>query len=107
MPGVDVSSSIRIFRLDFPCDCAIVLHGTMNVTLKLPEHLCREARHRAVDESKSLSAWMAALVARELQAPARIKNKSLLEMLGDPATAARDFELPDRKADVLHHIAFP
>jgi len=36
----------------------------MNVTLKLPDELCREARHRAVDESKSLSAWVTDLVAR-------------------------------------------
>lgn len=41
----------------------------MNVTLKLPDDLCKRARHRAVDESKSLSAWVADLVARELERP--------------------------------------
>lgn len=41
----------------------------MNVTVKLPDDLCRRARHRAVDESKSLSAWLAKLVERELSAP--------------------------------------
>lgn len=38
----------------------------MNVTVKLPDELIRQARHRAVDESKSLSAWLADLVEREL-----------------------------------------
>jgi len=38
----------------------------MNVTVKLADDLCRQARHRAVDESKSLSAWLANLVEREL-----------------------------------------
>jgi hypothetical protein len=33
-----------------------VQHETVNVTLNLPDDLCREARHRAVDEDKSLSA---------------------------------------------------
>jgi hypothetical protein len=42
---------------------------TMNVTLKLPDHLCRAARHRTVDESKSLSSWMASLLERELAVP--------------------------------------
>jgi len=79
----------------------------MNVTLKLPDDLCREARHRAVDESKSLSSWMAELVERELTSRVPRRNKSLLEMLGDPATADRDFELPDRKADIPRKIEFP
>ena len=79
----------------------------MNVTLKLPDHLCREARHRAVDESKSLSSWMAELLERELQATVPKTNKSLLEMLGDPATADRDFKLPDRKADIPRKVEFP
>jgi hypothetical protein len=79
----------------------------MNVTLKLPDKLCREARHRAEDASKSLSAWMAELVTRELMVTAPKRNKTLLEMLGDPATADRDFELPDRKADIPRKIEFP
>jgi hypothetical protein len=79
----------------------------MNVTLKLPDDLCREARHRAVDESKSLSSWMADLVARELKLRPSKKGKSLLEMLGDSATAEGDFELPDRKTDSTRKIEFP
>jgi len=34
---------------------------TVDVTIKLPGDFCRKARHRAVDESKSLSAWVAGL----------------------------------------------
>jgi len=79
----------------------------MNVTLKLPDDLCREARHRAVDESKSLSAWVADLVARELKSQAPQKEISLLNLLGDAATAERDFDLPDRKADISRKIEFP
>lgn len=79
----------------------------MNVTVKLPDKLCREARHCAVDESKSLSAWVADLISRELKQPPLASRKSLLEMLGDPATADRDFDLPDRKADRPRKITFP
>jgi hypothetical protein len=50
---------------------------------------------------------MAELVARELMVTAPKRNKTLLEMLGDPATADRDFELPDRKADIPRKIEFP
>ena len=39
----------------------------MNVTVKLPEELCRQARYRAVDENKSLSAWLADLLKRSLE----------------------------------------
>ncbi len=50
---------------------------------------------------------MADLVARELMTQAPKKESSLLQMLGDPATADRDFELPDRKADTPRKIEFP
>ena len=79
----------------------------MNVTLKLSDDLCRKARHRAVDESKSLSVWMADLVMRELKSPPPAREPSLLEILGEPATQDRDFELPDRKADIPRKIEFP
>jgi hypothetical protein len=83
-----------------------VQHETVNVTLNLPDDLCREARHRAVDEDKSLSAWLADLVARELQKAPK-KSESLLEMLGDPATADRDFPLPERETDHSQPVEFP
>ena len=40
---------------------------TMNVTLKIDDRLVELARHRAVDARKSLSAWLADLVKRELE----------------------------------------
>jgi len=88
------------------CFRAIVLHETMNVTLKLPDELCKAARHRAVDESKSLSAWMVDLVRRELGPKPKGGKKTLAELLGDPATADRDFELPDRKRETEREIDF-
>ncbi len=78
----------------------------MNVTLKLPDELCKAARHRAVDESKSLSAWTAELIKRELDPGVIREQMTLAEMLGDSATAAIDFELPDRKLDVEREIDF-
>lgn len=39
----------------------------MNVTVKLPDELCKQARHRAVDENKSLSAWLADLIRQSLE----------------------------------------
>jgi hypothetical protein len=75
----------------------------MNVTLKLPDDLVREARHRAVNQSQSLSAWMAGLVHRELAAPppAKEEPKSLVEALRLPDAPdwfyEKDFPLPGCK----------
>ena len=77
----------------------------MNVTLKLPDDLCRQARHRAVDEAKSLSAWIADLVAAKLQ-PAP-DTQTLLQALGDESLADGDFELPDRRAASRRPLEFP
>ena len=76
----------------------------MNVTLKLPDDLCREAKHRAVDQSKSLSQWMADLVRVELNKPPQTaKNQPLTWMDAfsgdaDEMFLERDFPLPDRKS---------
>lgn len=70
----------------------------MNVTLKLPDALCKAARHRAVDEDKSLSGWVADLVRRELaEEPTDEKPKTLLERLGMDEYQDMDIPLPDRK----------
>lgn len=75
----------------------------MNVTLKLPDDLVREARHRAVNQSQSLSAWLAALVRRELAAPADEAGipMTLAEAMRVPGMPEsfyeKDFPLPDRK----------
>lgn len=78
----------------------------MNVTVKLPAELVNEARHRAIARSQSLSQWVADLLRREI-AREHPERKTLSERLGDPATAPRDFELPDRKTETERPIAFP
>lgn len=90
-----------------PCyDAARKAKRFMNVTLKFPDDLYRKARQRAVDESKSLSHWLVELIEREL-ARTYPEGKALIERLGDPATAERDFELPDRTTEAERRIEFP
>jgi hypothetical protein len=74
-----------------PCNRAIV-----NVTIKLDDALCREARHRAVDADLSLSGWIADLVRERLGLPAvgGRSQKTLLEMLGDVRAGDVDLEIP-------------
>ena len=74
-----------------PCNRAIV-----NVTIKLDDALCREARHRAVDADLSLSGWIADLVRERLGRPAvgGRSQKTLLEMLGDVRAGDVDLEIP-------------
>ena len=77
----------------------------MNVTLKIDEELCRQARHRAVDANLSLSKWVAQLVEKELGAPIP-DNKKMAELLA--AADGRGFEefLPDRKSEIERSIDF-
>ncbi|WP_138087554.1 type II toxin-antitoxin system CcdA family antitoxin [Phragmitibacter flavus] len=85
----------------------------MNVTLKLPDDLVREARHLAVNQSQSLSAWMANLVRRELATKSATeieKPKTWIEALTLPDMPAsfyeKDFPLPDRKATKHREFTF-
>lgn len=79
----------------------------MNVTLKLPDELCKAARHCAVDEEKSLSKWVAEIVEKEISKPSQSRRaKTWMELIGDPATAHLDFELPDRKEDNAREFSF-
>ena len=79
----------------------------MNVTLKLPDELCREARHRAVDESKSLSAWIADLVSRAVCPTASPAPATLLTSLGDESLADGELDLPDRRTQPNRPAEFP
>lgn len=78
------------------CNRATVLHEIMNVTLKLDDELCTEARHKAVDVGMSLSGWITELLKRELSKPALEKDSaSLLDLLG--CEDKRDIEFPRTK----------
>lgn len=79
----------------------------MNVTLKLPDDLCVLARHRAVDESRSLSGWVADLVAKTLREDTGKPPVTLLKALGDESLADIDLELPERQSQVHRPIDFP
>jgi hypothetical protein len=89
-----------------------VLHEAMNVTLKLPDDLCKAARHRAIDESKSLSAWMADLVKRELESNPTFHSKSQTWMEAMTVDGMpdwfyeKDFPLEDRKAAKVREFNF-
>jgi hypothetical protein len=66
----------------------------MNVTITLDDDLCREARHRAVDEGKSLSSWLAGVIRREVGKTPAAKLPSLLEMLRDDDAGNVPLEFP-------------
>lgn len=86
----------------------------MNVTLKLPDDLVRQARIRAVHQSESLSAWMAGLVRRELSSvsgsTAPEAPSSLFEAMQVPGMPdwfyEKELPLPDRKADQEREVHF-
>ncbi len=65
----------------------------MNVTIKIEDALCREARHRAVDRGLSLSSWIAQLLRKELAAKQRDAGR-LLEALAMEEGEERTFEIP-------------
>jgi hypothetical protein len=64
----------------------------MNVTIKIDDSLCKDARHRAVDEGLSLSSWIALLLRKEL-ASKNPASESLLESLAMEEGEDRYFEL--------------
>jgi hypothetical protein len=62
----------------------------MNVTVKIDDHLCREARHQAVDRGLSLSAWIAEMMRRELSGPAP-EEEGLLDALAIKEGSEKEF----------------
>jgi hypothetical protein len=73
----------------------------MNVTITLDDELCREARHRAVDEGKSLSSWLAGLVRKEVRKASPAEATTLLDLLRDDAAGDIPLEIPELK-DLPH-----
>jgi len=65
----------------------------MNVTIKIEDALCREARHRAVDRGLSLSGWIAGVLRKELAAEERSRG-GLLEALAMEEGGEQAFEIP-------------
>lgn len=66
----------------------------MNVTIKLDNSLCKEARHRAIDQGLSLSGWIRTLLERELAEKPDKPRGTLLDLLGDKRAAGVEFEVP-------------
>lgn len=65
----------------------------MNVTVKLPDALYTEARHRAVDEGLSLSAWLARLIEREAGLPVLPASDNILDWIGDERLADGELDI--------------
>ena len=83
----------------------------MNVTITLPDDLCKRARHRAVDEEKSLSAWLAKLVARELytSSPAQEHPRTWIDAFSSEQPEwfyEKELPLEDRKAGAIRPSVF-
>ena len=83
----------------------------MNVTVKLPDELCKQARHRAVDENKSLSAWLADLIRHSLEHTPddKLKTKNWCDAFSsDYPDSFYEKELPleDRKAGSVRVFDF-
>lgn len=76
----------------------------MNVTIKIEDALCREARHRAVDRGLSLSGWIAQVLRKELAAEERAAG-GLLEALAMEEGEERVFEIP-RDVSVARNLNF-
>lgn len=65
----------------------------MNVTIKIDDALCKEARHRAVDDGLSLSGWIAHVVRKELAGGNGSSSAGLLESLALREGEERAFEV--------------
>lgn len=76
----------------------------MNVTIKIEDALCREARHRAVDRGLSLSGWIAQVLRKELAAEERAAG-GLLGALAMEEGEERVFEIP-RDVSVARNLNF-
>ena len=83
----------------------------MNVTMKVPDELCKAARQRAVDAEKSSSANVAELLARDLEKPVEKspRPKTWMDAFSgdkDDRYQETDFSLEDRKAMKIKEFDF-
>ena len=78
---------------------------TVNVTIKIEDELCREARHRAVDRGISLSGWIANVLRKELAAEGS-SRRGLLDALAMEEGEERGFEVV-RDASGARDVEFP
>ena len=69
----------------------------MNVTITIDDELCRQARHHAVDEGKSLSSWLASLVRKEVGKASPPVVTTLLDLLRDDDAGDVILEIPALK----------
>jgi hypothetical protein len=77
----------------------------MNVTIKIDDALCKEARHRAVDQGLSLSGWIAGIVRKELARENGTDRPGLLDALAMKEGEERSFEIP-RDSSVARDLEF-
>ena len=70
----------------------------MNVTIKINDQLCRNARHRAVDAGLSLSGWIAEVIRKELFGSPSKTPRTLLEALGNEKLAEFEVNFPRDKS---------
>lgn len=78
----------------------------MNVTIKIDDDLCKQARHKAVDADLSLSSWVASIIEKELSS-AEDSGKTMIELIGmEDDRDLMDF-IPDRKDAIERPIEFP
>lgn len=77
----------------------------MNVTIKIDDALCKEARHRAVDQGLSLSGWIAGIVRKELARESDTDRSGLLDALAMNEAVERSFEIP-RGSSVARDLEF-
>lgn len=78
----------------------------MNVTIKIDDALCKQARHRAVDADLSLSGWIARVVEKELS-EANVGGQTLVDAIGMEDDRDLMEFVPDRKLEADRPIEFP
>lgn len=79
----------------------------MKTTFDLPEDLVQEMKLRAVRERRKLKDVATEVFRRGLNPDQVESEPTLVELLGDPDTAARVFPLPQRKEHAARMVEFP